>query len=73
MFKRKYSISIIDDNWNKLVDTVNLKYIPRRDELVYIESAKKYFKVLNVIHYLTKNQGIFLVVKPVEQELLPQS
>lgn len=73
MFRRKYSITIIDENWVRLVDNTDLRFLPRKDEFIFIESFGKYFKVLNVIHYLTKKQGIFLVVKPINDEIALKS
>ena len=69
MFKRKYSVTILDENWNKLLVDSKLEFIPRRDEFIFLDSLGKYFKVLNVIHYLTNKQGIFVVVKEFQYEI----
>lgn len=68
MFKRKYSATILNDKWEKLILNYNFTHIPRRDELIFLDSTGKYYKVLNVIHYLTKKQGIFIIVKEFEYE-----
>ena len=69
MFKRKYSVTIIDENRN-VVHLALLKSLPRRDEFIYLESHGKYFKVLNIIHYLTEKQGVYVVVKLMENNIL---
>ena len=70
MFKRKYSVSILDEKWSVLISDVRLNFIPRENELIYIDENKKYFIVLNVIHYLNKKQGIFLIVKEFSNEFI---
>lgn len=61
MFKRKYTISIIDCKWNPIKRNLNFEFIPKRDELIYID--EKYLTVINVIHSIGKKQDIFIVVE----------
>ena len=63
MFKRKYSVTILDENWVEMKSSVKLSIIPRANELIYLDTDKKYYRVINVIHYLNDKQGIFLIVK----------
>jgi hypothetical protein len=63
MFKRKYSITLINESWEQIKTTIKLAHIPRKDELIYLEEFEKYFKVINVIHNITKKHGIFLVIQ----------
>ena len=63
MFKRKYSITILDENWSELKTNIRLSIVPKEGELIYMEEFNKYFNVVRVIHYLKdKTQGIFIVV-----------
>ncbi len=63
MFKKKYSITILDENWVVIKENLKVKYVPRQNELVYLGS-EKYFKIIEVIHYLLGGkQGIFLIVR----------
>jgi len=68
MFKRKYSLTFIDEKWN-VMKTQQLFVIPRLNELVYLDTDKKYYQVINVIHYLNKKHGIFIVLTPFENNL----
>ena len=70
MFKRKYSISILDESWSILVSDLKLEFIPRENELIFLDEKNKYFLILNVIHYLNKKQGIFLIVKEFSNQFI---
>ena len=67
-FKRKYSVTILDENWSQMRDSLKLFVIPRIDEMIYMDTHKKYFKVINVVHYLNDKHGIFVIVKPFENK-----
>lgn len=62
IFKKKYSVTVMDESWKQLKINVKLTNIPRRDELIYLENLQTYYKVTNVIHYLNNKHGIFIVV-----------
>jgi len=68
LFKRK-NITILDKSWKPIIESLNLKIIPRYGEYVFLEETKKYYKVLNVIYYLNKNQGIFVIVEEFGEEI----
>jgi hypothetical protein len=61
--KRKYSVSILDENWNIIHNTLFLKIIPRVDEIIYLDTLNKYFRVMNVVHYINDKHGIFIILK----------
>ena len=67
-FKRKYSVTILDENWSQMRDSLKLFVIPRIDEMIYMDTHKKYFKVINVVHCLNDKHGIFVIVKPFENK-----
>jgi len=62
MFKRKYSVTILNESWKTLRSDLKVSIIPRTGELVYLEEFAKYFIVIKVIHYLNKKHGIFLII-----------
>ena len=64
MFKKKYTISMLDSKWIPLKRNVKMSIIPRRDEYIWID--EKYFIVLNIVHSITNKQEVFIVVE--EQE-----
>lgn len=66
MFKTKYTISILDSKWSVVKNNVKLLFVPRINELIYVNN--QYYKVLNVIHMLNKNQDIFVVVDPIDNQ-----
>lgn len=64
MFKKKYTISMLDSKWIPLKRNIKMSIIPRRDEYIWID--EKYFIVLNIVHSITDKQEVFIVVE--EQE-----
>lgn len=63
MFKKKYSVSLLNQKWEQIRGNLELEHIPRKDEIIYLEDKKLYFDVINVVHYLNKKQGIFVIIK----------
>jgi hypothetical protein len=59
----KYSVSILNSNWEVMFQKILVKHIPRMDELIYLESISEYYQVMMVVHNINKNQGIFLIVE----------
>jgi len=68
MFRKKYTLTLLDSKWNVIKRNLNLVIIPRKDEYVFFEDS--YYVVLNVIHMLNKKQDVFVVV---EQRKQPNS
>lgn len=62
MFKivKKYKYNIIDKKWNVLKSNLNFYVKPNINEIIYIENDKKYYKILNIIHYLNKSINILV-------------
>ena len=65
-FFTRYSVSMIDESWTMVAPKLSFKYLPRVGEAVYLPEEKCYFQVLNVVYYMDKKQGIFLIVKKVQ-------
>lgn len=61
MFKTKYSVRLINEKW-ELIKVFKLNHIPIKDEYIYIDEFKKYFKVVTVVHQLTKKHEVILVI-----------
>lgn len=62
MFK-KYNISLMDNKWDMIIQTLKVKHIPRSGELIYLSDQEQYYKVINVIHNITKKHEIFIIVE----------
>jgi len=60
MFKTKYKISILNSQWVPLKRNLKLSIIPRKDEYIYF--LGRYYVVLNVVHNITKEHEILIVV-----------
>lgn len=65
MFKKKYSISILDSKWIPIKRNVKMEVVPRRDEYIWFD--EKYYIVLNVVHSITDKQEVFVVVEEKEK------
>lgn len=63
MFFKNYKITLIDEKWNVLKSNFKIKVIPRIHELFYLEDDKKYYRVVNVIHNIRKEQEICVVIE----------
>lgn len=68
MFKKKYTVSMLDSKWIPLKRNIKMSFIPRRDEYIWID--EKYFVVLNVVHSITTKQEIFIIVEEQENKNL---
>ena len=66
---KKYSVSILNKQWQPIKEIIKLKYIPRFGELIFLEDIGKYYEVLNVVYYLNDKQGIFLIVDELEDKI----
>lgn len=72
LFKR-HSISFLNKNWESIIGkNRTVKYIPREGELIFIEETNRYYRVLNVIYYLNRKQGVFVIIEefgdPIEKK-----
>jgi hypothetical protein len=59
----KYNISIMNNAWEMIIPRLKVKHIPRNGELIYLNDLEQYYRVLNVIHNITKKQEIFVIVE----------
>jgi hypothetical protein len=60
MFKTKYKVTLLDSKWNAVKTNVKLTVLPRRDEYVFFDGL--YYLVLNVVHTLDGQQGVFVII-----------
>lgn len=70
MFGKKYSITLLDEQWKVLKKNLKLSVLPHNDDFIFLEEFNSYYTVINTIHYLNEKQGIFLVVKKYSQKNL---
>ena len=59
----------MDEKWHILKPNIKVKRIPRFGELIYLGDLKIYYKVLNVIHYVNGNEGVFIVIQEYKPEM----
>lgn len=60
MFRRKYTVTVLDSKWNVIKNRLKLNPIPRKDELLFFDGL--YYEVINIVHRIDEKQGIFVVV-----------
>lgn len=64
MFKKKISISLLDDKWEILKPLLKVEVVPKIGEFMWWPEQDSYFKVVSVIHNITdKKIGIFVVLE----------
>lgn len=61
MFKKKYTVSMIDSKWVPIKRNIKMAVIPRRDEFVWVDEI--YYQVINIVHSITDKQEVLLVVE----------
>ena len=67
MFITKYKVTLINSKWEVVKNKVKLYVLPRRDEYVFFDDS--YFLVLNVVHVLDGEQGIFIIINETPYKL----
>lgn len=67
MFKRKYTVTLLNSKWEIVKRNVNFTIIPRKDEYIYLD--EQYYEVVNVVHMLNKKQDIFVIISEVENKI----
>jgi hypothetical protein len=65
MFKKKYTVSMLDSKWVPLKRNIKIVIIPRRDEYIWLD--EKYYIVLNVVHSITDKHEVFIIVEEKEK------
>jgi hypothetical protein len=66
MFTRKYTISLLDTNWQVIKRNLKMTVIPRKDEYIWFSS--KYYLITNIVHTLNPNEEVILVVEEQSME-----
>lgn len=68
MFRRRYSISVLDRNWNPIISVLKTRHVPRASEMLFIEETNKYYRVINVVTSISKlnRTGAFVIVEELE-------
>ena len=69
MFKSKYMVRLLDENWELLKNDIPMVAIPKQDELMYIEEYGVYFKIIYVIHNITSKHDIILVIRKLNKDI----
>lgn len=59
---KRHSVTILNRKWETIIPTVKVKHIPRSGELLYF-GDDIYYRVVNVVHYVLKKHGIFIIVE----------
>lgn len=61
MFRKKYTVSLLDSKWLPIKRNVKMEFIPKTDEYVWLDN--KYFIVINIVHSITDKYEIFIIVE----------
>jgi hypothetical protein len=61
MFRKKYTVSMLDSKWLPIKRNVRMEFIPRTDEYIWLDN--KYFIVINIVHSITDKYEIFIIVE----------
>lgn len=64
MFSNKKKITILNKKWETILEKIEVKDLPRKDELIFLEKLEKYYSVINIIHHLgsTTKDWYFVIV-----------
>lgn len=61
MFKKKYTVSVLDSKWGIIKNSLKLEIIPRINEYLWL--SDKYYSVISVVHSIQEKNGVFLIVE----------
>jgi hypothetical protein len=67
MFKRQYTVSILDSKWNVVKNRMKFVAIPRSSEYLFFDGL--YHEVLNIVHTLDGKQGIFVIINEIPHQI----
>ena len=56
MFNKKYTIDLITSKWDRVKSNIKFDSVPNIDEFIYVDN--QYFKIVNVIHSISKKHNI---------------
>ena len=60
---RKHAILLMNDEWDIIIPNLKVRQIPREGELIFLDKEKTYYKVITVIHNITKKHSIFVIIE----------
>lgn len=64
----KYTITLMNSEWDVMLPDLKVKHIPREGELIFLDSEKTYYKVITVIHNITKIHNIFVIIEKYDKK-----
>jgi hypothetical protein len=53
----------MNDEWDIIIPNLKVRQIPREGELIFLDKEKTYYKVITVIHNITKKHSIFVIIE----------
>jgi hypothetical protein len=59
MLKEEYTVSILDSKWKEVKRNINILFIPRKNEYIYLD--EQYYEVINIVHVINEKQDIFII------------
>jgi len=68
MFRKKYTVTLLNSKWEILKRNLPFEIIPRKDEFIWLDD--QYFEVINLVHQIDKKQSIFVIVNPLTNKPL---
>lgn len=60
MLKTKYNITLLDSKWNPIKRNIKFDSVPKSDEFIFFK--EKYYRVINVVHSVGDNPGLFVII-----------
>lgn len=67
LFKKKYTLVLLDSKWNVLEKNLKLRHVPRQKEYIWLKG--KYYQVTHIVHNILPIQQISIVVAEVEPKI----
>jgi hypothetical protein len=67
-FVKKNKVTILNQKWEILNPSISFEFIPRINELIFIDDLNQYFRVVNIIYKMgllksKKLESIFLIIE----------
>jgi hypothetical protein len=65
---KPFTVNLLSETW-EVIGYLNLRVIPSTGDLIYLENQALYYEVLKHVHYIGDKHNIFLIIKPLADEL----
>jgi len=68
-FNNDIQVTFLDETWGIIHANKPFKQVPQQGDLLFVEEKNLYYEILKIIYYLNNRRGVFIVIKPIIDEI----